>query len=423
MRTFILLFLLLSGVALRSQTYTVIADSLRLPTGLEVDAQGRLWVVESGYGFDDGAVSVQLPDGALAPVVVGLPSFFDTMTQESVGPWHTLALPNNQLAVTSGLAGGVYLFDLNGFTPGVSPPKSAVDSVAFLDITGFVFQNGFTESNPYSLARDASGNLYIADAAANTVVKVEPTGQMTVFDTFPDIPNPLPFGPPTIDPVPTRILAKPGGGFYVCGLTGFPFLDSAATIYSVSSDGVVTPYAGGFTTLTDMALDAVTGDLFVLQLGKFDLSIFNYAPNSAKVTRIKPNGDRIVVADGFDLGSALALDGQGNLYVSELGVGRILKWNSVATAIHEQHSGLKDILLAPNPTMGRTRLSFSLDAPGPVQLRVLNAGGRILYSQDLGVLNAGTYQTDLPAENLTSGFYWVEMQTKTGLNNQALLKY
>lgn len=410
------------GIALHSQSYTVIADSLRLPTGLEVDSQGRLWVVESGYGFDDGTVSVQLPGGVLAPVVVGLPSFFDTTTQESVGPWHTLGLPNNQLAVTSGVAGGVYLFDMNGFTPGVTPPKGPLDSVAFLDITGFVFQNGFTESNPYSLARDATGNLYVADAAANAVVKVLPSGQMAVFDTFPDFPNPLPIGPPTIDPVPTRILAKPGGGFYICSLTGFPFLDSAATIYSLNSDGVVTPFAGGFTTLTDLALDAVTGDLYALQLGKFDLSIFNYAPNSAKITRIKPNGDRVVVADGFDLGAALALDGQGNLYASELGAGRILKWNGVATATHEQHSGLSEVMLAPNPSIGRPRLSFTLDMPGPVKLRVLDAGGRILYGLELGILNSGAHQTDLPVDNFPAGLYWVEIQTTTGLNSQALVR-
>lgn len=405
-----------------AQTYTVVADSLRLPTGLEMDGQGRLWIVESGYGFDDGAVSVLAPGAKPAPVIVGLASLFDTTTQETVGPWHTLALPGNRLAVVSGVAGGVYLFDLDGFIPGVTLPKSPLDSAGFFDIRGFVFQQGFKESDPYTATRDAAGDLYVADAAANAVVRVQPSGQMTVFDTFPPAPNPLPFGPPVIDAVPTRILAKPGGGFYLCTLTGFPFLDSAATIFSLAPNGAITPYAGGFTALTDLALDAATGDLYAIQLGKFDFSTFNFAPNTAKITRIRPNGDRTVVADNFDLGTAVALDGQGNLYAAELASGRVLKWAGVATATREQSSGLTAVALAPNPSTGPARLSFSLETTGPVRIQVLDAGGRVRSSQNLGVLDRGPHELELPVTLLPAGLYWVQIETLSGKNCQALLR-
>jgi len=422
MRTFIFLFLICCGTVLHAQSYTVVAYSLRLPTGLELDAQGRLWVVESGYGFDDGAVSVMLPGGALAPVVVGLPSVYDTATQENVGPWHTLMLPNNRLAVTNGVADGVYLFDLTGFTPGVTPPMSPSDSTGFLHIRDFVFQQGFAESDPYTVARDAAGNLYVADAAANAVIKVQTSGQLSMFNSFPAQPNPLPFGPPFYDAVPTRILAKPGGGFYLCQLTGFPFLDSAATIFSIDPNGAVSPYALGLTMMTDLVLDAATGDLYALQLGRFDLSIFDIAPNSARIIRIQPNGARTVVVENFNLGVGLALDTQGNLYATELASGRILKWSGLVSAVAEKSNGLSGVSLAPNPTAGQTRISFSLNRPETVQIRVLDAGGRVVYAQDLGVRSAGLQQAVWPGDGTPAGLYWVEIQTTQGLSSLPLVR-
>ncbi|MBC7775947.1 MAG: ScyD/ScyE family protein, partial [Phycisphaerae bacterium] len=280
MRTFFFLLSLLVGNLVSAQTYTVIADSLRLPNGLEIDAQGRMWVVESGYGFDDGAVSILKPDGTLFPVIVGLPAFFDTTSQESVGPWHTTILSNNKLGVFSPINGGVLIFDLTGFVPGQSQPLTVANAISTVLISDFVYQNqppGMPDSNPYTGVVDANGNWYIADAGFNGIVKVDAAGQRSVFCKFDPIANPTPVGPPMYDAVPTRIIAKPGGGFYVCNLTGFPFLEGSASIFDVSPNGVVTTHASGFTMLTDLTHNANTGDLYALQIGTFDLSIFNFA--------------------------------------------------------------------------------------------------------------------------------------------------
>lgn len=421
MRTCFFILLFFSGKLLFAQTFTVVADSLRLPLGLEVDGQGRLWVVESGYGFDDGAVSIIQPDGSLLPIVVNLPAFFDTTNQESVGPWHTLQLPNNQFAVTVGTIGQVLTFDLAGFTPGVSAPLTAASSTSALDIYGYAMSQGFLESDPYSLARDAAGNLYVADAAANAIIKATPAGQLSVFATFPPIPNPLPLGPPAVDAVPTRILAKPGGGFYVCQLTGFPFPAGSSSVFSVDANGALSPYATGLDLLTDLALDANTGDLYALQIGEFDLSIFNFAPNSAKVHRLHPDGTHEVVAENFDFSPGMTLDGQGNLYVTELVSGRVLKMEGVASGVKTAVGEVGEFSLSPNPATNFARIDFSLNDATPVQIRVLDAGGRTVFTQNFGLLEAGAHQAVWQATNQPAGLYWVDIQTKTGTKTQKLI--
>lgn len=421
MKTINLLCFLLLGQFTYAQTYTVVADSLRLPVGLEFDSQGRLWVVESGYGFNDGAVSIVQPNGNLLPVVVDLPAVFDTVSQENVGPWHTAQLPGNKIAVSIGTIGQVVSFDLAGFTPGVTPPLTLAKSISSLDIAGFAISHGFLESDPYTVAQDAAGNWYVADAAANAIIKVDASGQLSVFATFPVTPNPLPVGPPFYDAVPTRILAKPGGGFYVSQLTGFPFIEGAASVFSLDQNGAVTPFATGLTMLTDLVLDAQTGNLYALQLGKIDLSIFNIAPNSSRVIRIKPDATQTVVAENLDFASGLALDGQGNLYVAELASGRVLRLDAATIGAKEPAADLIEFTLAPNPATDQARVSFTLNQASSVTIQVLDAQGRVVFSQNLGAQEIGLHQFDWQIQNRPTGIYWVDIQTNMGTKTQRLL--
>lgn len=424
MRTLLFLLLLFCGNYLSAQTYTVIADSLRLPNGLEIDAQGRIWVVESGYGFNDGAVSLLDPTGTLSPVIVGLPAFFDTTSQESVGPWHTLALPSNKLGVFSPINGGVLIFDLSNFVPGQSQPLTLADAVDSVIIADFVYQNqppGMPDSNPYTGLVDANGNWYIADAGFNGIVKVDVSGQRSVFCTFAPIQNPTPIGPPFYDAVPTRIIAKPGGGFYVCNLTGFPFLEGTASIFEVSANGAVSTHATGFTMLTDLLQSMTSSDLFALQIGTFDLSIFNFAPNSSKVWRLRADGSREVVAENFDLSPGMAIDAQGNLYVTELGLGRVLRFDGAVSATQEQLSDLADLNLSPNPATEILTIDFMLKDAAPIQIQLLDAKGTQVFSQNLGTLEMGEHQFNWKRQNQPAGIYWVEIQTKTGKKMQKLV--
>jgi hypothetical protein len=330
------MLVLLTPFFAQAQTpYTVVAKGLKSPAGLEVDAANQLWLTQAGSGQNDGSVSILQPNGTTLPVVTGLPSLFDTVVREISGAWHTMALPNNQLAVVTGggvspYSGSVLFFNLSGFMPGSNAAKTPAMNTRQIAVSTFMRGRGITDSNPFSAAMDGSNNVYVADAAANTVAKFNAANVGTIVRTLPDFANPTPVGPPFINQVTTKIIARPDGGFYLATLTGFPFIEGKATIYAISTEGVVTPFKTGMSLITDLALDPNTGDLYALQLASFSLQTFGFAPNSSKITRIKPDGSTQVVATGFGPASGMALDQKGNLFVSETFAGRVLKFaNSV----------------------------------------------------------------------------------------------
>lgn len=414
---FTLLFAVCWVLFAQAQSFTVVADSLRVPNGLESDGNGNIWLVEVGFGFNDGTVSLVKPDGTLLPVIIGLPSVFDTVSGDIVGPWHTLRLPGNQLAVVTGkgtdpYAGSVLIFNLTGFVPGITPPMTAASSTSQITITDFVHQNqpaGMEDSNPYSVATDNAGNMYVVDAGFNGIVKVAAgTGQRAVFATFNLLPNPTPIGPPVIDPVPTRILAKPGGGFYVATLTGFPFLDGLATIYSLDMNGMATAYATGLTMVTDLALDANTGDLYALQFGRFtfDPPPPGFVIGSSQLIRIQPDGAKDTIASDFGPAAGLALDGQGNVYVTSLFDGSLLKMEQVATGTKQQNIAISGLVTSPNPTQGITQVNFHLGRPGETLFRVCDASGRLVFSEYLGTLPAGEHLVRWNPDRQPAGIYF-----------------
>ncbi len=317
---------------------TPIANNLVSPAGIEADMSGNIWVAETGTGTNNGRVIRVRPNGVKDTIVRGLPSYADAVTGETTGAWRTMLLPNNRLAVIVGegptiLFGRIMLFNLTGFQPGVTTPKTVADTTSTIDISRFsLAQTGVTNSNPFSAVLASDGSWYVADAGANMIVKVTSTGQRTIFARIPPVPNPTPIGPPMVDAVPTKIIANPDGGFYLSILTGFPFNAGQSLVYNLSSTGVLTPYAKGFTMLTDIALDYRTGDLYANQFGNFGFAPTpGFVFGSGKVHRIQRGGaNSEVVASNFGPGAGLALDASGNIYVTSLFTSQLLKMNRPA---------------------------------------------------------------------------------------------
>lgn len=101
------------------------------------------------------------------------------------------------------------------------PTKVAAFANKLYDMIGGYFEWRMEiNTRKYAIVRDnltwdTAGDMYIADAGGNSIVKRKAaTGELSQFARFPPFPNPLPFGPPVVDPVPTDIVAKPdGSGF------------------------------------------------------------------------------------------------------------------------------------------------------------------------------------------------------------------
>ena len=92
------------------------------------------------------------------------------------------------------------------------------------------------------LAAGPDGKLWVADAGANTVMRVDPvSGVVELITTFPAIPgvfpNPNRGGEMLTDPVPTGIAFDDEGNAYVSLLSGAPFVPGSASVVKVTPAG------------------------------------------------------------------------------------------------------------------------------------------------------------------------------------------
>ena len=97
---------------------------------------------------------------------------------------------------------------------------------------------GAIDSNPFGFALAPGGGFLVADAGANDFLNSTAGGVISTLGVLPAKPNPLPFGPPVYQSVPTSIAVGPDGAYYIGQLTGFPFPPGAANIFRFDPDNV-----------------------------------------------------------------------------------------------------------------------------------------------------------------------------------------
>lgn len=140
------------------------------------------------------------------------------------------------------------------------------------------------ESNPYGLATLQDGSVLVTDAAANSLLRVQRTGQVELIAHLPtqDVSTAgtgIPGLPPTLtaEAVPTSVTVGADGAWYVGELKGFPFTKGASRVWRIrpstrgavcsatAVNGPCSVYATGFTSIIDLTKDR-DGGLLVLQL-------------------------------------------------------------------------------------------------------------------------------------------------------------
>ncbi|QDA58929.1 ScyD/ScyE family protein [Hymenobacter jejuensis] len=255
---------------------TIITDDLTLPIGLSVDGKGRIWVSETGTGNNDAQISVVTQDGQVYPAFTG---FASAVSQggELGGIGHVL-YKDGILYILEGGTGKLYRADVSAYKPG-DPTRSA-QSLASEDIGTFVRSQNLStpiDSDIYDLTFGPDGDLYIADAGANAIIRrKKDTGALSVFAKIPNIN-------PQVQSVPTGIVFD-GNRFLVSTLTGFPFSTGAAKIVQVTLNGTVSDYRTGFTMLTNLALTTKNIPV-VTEYAQFSLTppAVGFVPKSGRV--------------------------------------------------------------------------------------------------------------------------------------------
>jgi hypothetical protein len=174
---------------------------------------------------------------------------------------------------------------------------------------------------------DIRGNsLYVADASQNLVYRVDlDSRDYEVLTRFAPKPNPLPFGPPVVEAVPTmaRVFGKQ---LLVTFLTGFPFAPGVAEVRKVNLvNNSQTTFIGGLTTATDVL--PVQGPHGEDQFYTLEIST-NLTQNQPGRLQFfsSPGAAPVLVAGGLIGPIGMARDEQTNtIYIASIFTGTILK--------------------------------------------------------------------------------------------------
>ena len=325
---------------------TVVATGLANPRGLFVDADGNLWVAESGVGGDGpcamgpegneecmgqtGGVTRISADGTQERVLDGLASRAAKDGSSATGP-NDVAVVENQIYVLLGYGGD----------PATRVDLGAEDELGFLmvddgtglkpvvDVAAYETDSNpdgaAIDSNPYSLVPAAESAMVVSDAGGNALLNVTAGGEISTLTVFPNREAKAPDGSDIpMNPVPTGVTSDANGDLVVGELTGFPFPVGGANVYTISAGGgEPASTLDGFTNVIDVAVGP-DGSTYVLEMLKGSMLGINPDDPSTmdgQLTRVSLDGTRTVVAsDGLVWPTGLAVDGDGTIYVATWGV-------------------------------------------------------------------------------------------------------
>jgi len=179
-------------------------------------------------------------------------------------------------------------------------------------------------SNPFALVGNGT-RFDVVDSARNLLWTFN-IGDSTprVLTTFPPAANTIPaLGPPVVDAVPTSIHAA-GDDLLVGFLTGFPFGPGAARVARVNRHtGETTTVLSGLQTVLDaLPVSRGRGLFYVLE---YSSNFLAGAPGRLLLVE-DPSRAPLVIASGLMRPTSLSQDARtGDLYVTELGAGRIVR--------------------------------------------------------------------------------------------------
>ena len=351
----------------------VVAGGLQAPNGITHSNQGRLFVSETGAPVvNSGRISIVDTDGVRRTLLSGLPSGVGSIGDFSgptgvfmrgrtlyvligegnstlPGPFPGAELPNPNPA--SPLFSSVLAIHINAHTEAITTgftltaeqqqllaagetvtlSNGAGDQIRIELIANFPdfvdnpnLPSPFViHSNPFDLVV-VGEQVFVTDGGLNLIYEVNiPTGAFSVLATFPPIANPLPFGPPVVEAVPTGI-AHFNGQLLVTLFRGFPFPVGSSVVEQVDpATGAHDVLISGLSSAIDVLPITSKGDTDYLVL-QFSTNLLGGGPGS--LLRFEtPDSVPAVLAGCLITPTSMTLDEKTDtLYITELATGRVV---------------------------------------------------------------------------------------------------
>jgi hypothetical protein len=359
--------LLVGPNALAQCPATEFISGLRMPLGITRSNRGNLIVGEAGtFDPNTGRISIVDPDGVRRTLLDGLPSGINDVGEPS-GPagvfmrGRTLYVavgvgdsvlpgpepnPDRSSPIFSSVLAIHFSANIENTTEGstlsldyhqaladgekVKLSNAAGDRITVERIADFpdftddpTSPTGLLQSNPFDLVV-VGDRVYVTDGARNLIWQADiDSGAFSEFAVFPTIANPLPFGPPAVESVPTGI-AYSKGRLLTTLFRGFPFPAGTSVVAQIDPQtGSQTTYIDGLTTAIDVLPTRRGGDSDDLVL-EFTTDFLANQPGRLRLFET-PGDPPTPVADCLVAPTSMTLDEKtGLLYVTELAGGRIV---------------------------------------------------------------------------------------------------
>ncbi len=317
---------------------TVVARGLNNPRGLAFGEHGQLFVAEAGKGgpscvsgprgatcFGTTASISRISHGDVDRVVTGLISIAspdgsgatgpDGLSQRDDGSLYTIIAASPQ-QVPPGLPPGITqaLYDQAGQLVRLGK-HGGFRTLAGVGAYDWAWSDGhrslnpqYPDANPYGVLA-TENQIYVVDAASNTLDRVGPDGRVSVLAIFPN--------PPVSDAVPTCIAQGRDGALYVGELTGDGNGPGSAVVWRVVPGHQPRVWQSHLTNITGCGFGR-DGSFYVTE---FQTGALGSSNPAGDVIRIARNGTRTSVGGGqIFLANGFAAGRDGSIYVSNWSV-------------------------------------------------------------------------------------------------------